>query len=98
MELDPHAVPRLMPIPPPYDARNDPRFRDDGTFYLLRYNGRWYAGTAEKLWYGWNFNAVYDAGVQLSYGRFDAIYEIEGKATRPEPVFEILADAIKGEQ
>lgn len=91
MELNPEAAPRLIPIPPPYDAANDLRFRDDGTFYLLRYRGRWYAGTAQKLWYGWNFDAVYHAGVQLSYGKFDAIYEIEGRATRPEPILEILS-------
>lgn len=97
MELNPEAAPRLIPIPPPYDAANDPRFRDDGTFYLLRYRGRWYAGTAQKLWYGWNFNAVYDAGVQLSYGKFDAIYEIEGRATRPEPILEILSAACVAE-
>lgn len=97
MELNPEAAPRLIPIPPPYDAANDPRFRDDGTFYLLRYRGRWYAGTAQKLWYGWNFDAVYDAGVQLSYGKFDAIYEIEGRATRPEPILEILSEACAAE-
>jgi hypothetical protein len=53
-------TPTLTPIPAPWD-KNDKRFRDDGTFYLIRYNGRWYAGTVGRQWYGWNFNTVYDA-------------------------------------
>ena len=37
----------------------------ENTYYLAKiYNG-FYAGTFRKQWYGWNFNAVYDAGKQL---------------------------------
>lgn len=41
----------------------------EGIFYLAKIGGRWYAGTFTKQWYGWNFNAVYSAGHQLSCGR-----------------------------
>lgn len=97
MTPDPRVPPTLTPIPPPYDMKNDQRFRDDGTFYLIRYHGRWYAGTAEKQWYGWSFDAVYDAGIQMDAG-IEACYEIEGKATRDAPIFEILADALSEDQ
>ncbi|MEN4464442.1 hypothetical protein VXE65_20725 [Mycolicibacterium conceptionense] len=92
-DRDPHVAPGLTPIPPPYDMRNDSRFRDDGTFYLIRYHGRWYTGTVERQHYGWNFDAVYSAGLQMNSG-IVAIYEIEGKATRDAPIFEISADAM----
>jgi len=40
----------------------------EGIYYLAKIDKRWYAGTFSKLWYGWNFNAVYDAGKQLEHG------------------------------
>ena len=89
--------PTLTPIPPPWEMKDDQRFRDDGTFYLIRHNGRWYAGTVERQWYGWIFNTVYDAGLQMDSSGITAVYEIEGKATRPEPIFEILAQAVAEE-
>lgn len=33
--------------------------------YLILYDGRFYAGTFSRQWYGWNFNGVYNAGVQF---------------------------------
>lgn len=87
-------TPTLTLIPAPWDKKNDKRFRDDGTFYLIRYNGRWYAGTAERQWYGWLFDTVYDAGLQMDSSGIEEIYEIEGKADRPAPIVEILASAI----
>lgn len=88
-------TPQLVLIPPPYEMKGDPRFRDDGTFYLIRYSGRFYAGTVEKQHYGWNLDAVYDAGLQMNSSGIEEIFEIVGgKATRPEPIFEILAAAI----
>lgn len=90
-------APRLTSIPPPWDMKADDRFRDDGTFYLIRHNGRWYAGTVTKQWYGWNFNTVYDAGLQMDSSGITEIYEIEHPATRPEPIMEILADAMNEE-
>ena len=52
------------------------------TFYLAKIEGHWYAGKFCKLWYGWNFYAVYSAGYQLSYGNtpeedgWEELYEI----------------------
>lgn len=91
-------TPKITAIEPPYDMKDDNRFRADGTFYLIRHNGRWYAGTVEKQWYGWNFDAVYDAGLQMDSSGLEAVYEIEGKAERPAPIFEILADALAEER
>lgn len=39
-------------------------------------NGRWYAGKFTKQHYGWNFDAVFDAGYQLSYSGWLELYEI----------------------
>ena len=44
--------------------------------YLVKYGGEWYAGTFTKQWYGWNFNGVFDAGCQMDYPGWQAIYEI----------------------
>ena len=48
-------------------------------YYLARINDKWYAGTFTKQWYGWNFDAVYDAGYQLDYGGLQELYEIAGR-------------------
>ncbi len=45
-------------------------------YYLAKINNRWYAGTFGKQWYGWNFNAVYDAGFQLDYAGWQELYEV----------------------
>ena len=41
---------------------------EEKIFYLTKIDGRWSAGIFTKQWYGWNFNTVYSAGCQLSYG------------------------------
>ena len=33
--------------------------------YLIKYDGRFYAGKFGREWYGLNFNGVYDAGAQF---------------------------------
>lgn len=43
--------------------------------YLIKYEGKFYAGKFEKQWYGWNFNGVYDAGLQLD--SIDKVWEIK---------------------
>jgi hypothetical protein len=45
-------------------------------FYLVQYDGRFFAGQFEKEWYGWNFDGVYDAGTQLDDYSIQAIWEI----------------------
>ena len=45
-------------------------------YYLAKIDGNWYADTFSKQWYGWNFNGVYSAGYQLSYGEWEELYEI----------------------
>ncbi len=56
---------------------------DDGEFNK---NGKfitglcgWYAGTFTKEEYGWNFDAVYDAGFQYNYPSWKELYEIVDK-------------------
>ncbi len=36
--------------------------------YLVKIDGRWFAGKFEKEWYGWNFFGMtwYDSGYQVS--------------------------------
>jgi hypothetical protein len=46
-----------------------------GVFYLALIEGAYYAGKFSRQWYGWNFESVYDAGYQLSYG-IDRLWEI----------------------
>lgn len=45
--------------------------------YLIKYEGRFYAGKFERQHYGWNFDGVYDAGVQLNYEGLTHIWEIK---------------------
>jgi len=64
------------------------------TYYLAKINRRWFAGTFTHQWYGWNFDAVYDAGYHLSYGKWEALYEIVDTEVKPYPViFDILHQA-----
>jgi len=72
-------IPKLIPIDLSKSHENDHPDIKENAHYLARIqmvkNIKWYAGTFSKLWYGWNFNAVYDAGYQLDYG-FLELYEI----------------------
>ncbi len=43
--------------------------------YLIKSDGRFYAGKFERQWYGWNFDGVYDAGEQLD--SIDKVWEIK---------------------
>lgn len=69
-------TPELIPV--------DLRKRDDcqhpdikaGKHYLAKIGRQYYAGTFSKQWYGWNFNAVYDAGIQLDDSDWKALWEI----------------------
>lgn len=50
--------------------------------YLIKYNGDFYAGKFKRVWYGWSFCGVYDAGVQLDKpgtngSNWQAIWEIK---------------------
>ena len=45
-------------------------------FYLVKFDGKFYAGKFYRVWYGWNFSGIYDAGAQLNYDGFKEIYEI----------------------
>lgn len=44
--------------------------------YLAKVDNFWYAGTFTKQHYGWNFNAVYGAGLQLNSSSFKKLYRI----------------------
>ena len=50
--------------------------------YLAKINGSWYAGKFSKQWYGLNFEAVYDAGIQLNDEDWEELYEIVGRNKR----------------
>ena len=74
----------------------------EGLYYLARIDGRWYAGTFNKLWYGWNFRAVYDAGCQLDIGHhptktgWEQLYIIIDKDVKAYPlILDILKEAIE---
>ncbi len=45
--------------------------------YLAKIGGSWFAGKFSKQWYGWNFNAVYDAGYQVDYDGWEKLYHIK---------------------
>jgi len=30
--------------------------------YLVKYDGNFYTGRFYRVWYGWNFDGIYDAG------------------------------------
>ena len=45
--------------------------------YLAKIEKNWYAGTFTRYEYGWNFNAVYDAGFQLDWDGWEELYEIQ---------------------
>lgn len=47
-----------------------------GISYLVQYDGSLYAGTFTRQWYGWNFDGIYDAGAQLDYSGWEAIWQI----------------------
>ena len=60
--------------------------------YLAKIDGSWYGGTFTKQPYGWNFNAVYMAGYQLSYGShptkngWEQLYIIIDKSIKTYPL------------
>lgn len=49
---------------------------DEKSFYLALHHGRYYAGKFTREHYGWNFDAVYDAGTQLDDDDFQALWKI----------------------
>jgi hypothetical protein len=50
---------------------------DSRSSYLVKYNGRWSAGTFYKERYGWNYAGHYDAGCQYDYPGWQKIYRIK---------------------
>ena len=53
-----------------------------GVHYLAKIDDEFHAGTFSRQWYGWNFNAVYDAGYQLDYGGLKGLWRIETRKSR----------------
>jgi len=50
-------------------------------WYLIKYDGRFYAGKFEREWYGLNFDGVFDAGAQFDMpgtntSQWQAVWEI----------------------
>ena len=73
------------------DRPGHPDIREGGTCYLAKIDGRWYAGAFTMQHYGWNFDAVYDAGYQLWYSGlspkkdgWQELYEIVGSGYEKE--------------
>lgn len=59
------------------DSSEDDRLNEN-SFYLAKVDGQWCAGRCSRVPDGWNFDALYDAGVQLDM--------VEG------PLYEIIED------
>jgi len=47
------------------DGHHHPDIRVDGTSYLVKHRGQWFAGTFSTAWFGLKFNGWY--GVPLQY-------------------------------
>jgi len=45
-------------------------------WYLIQYAGIPFIGHFERVWYGWNFDGVYDAGLQLNSPGLERVWEI----------------------
>lgn len=58
-----------------------PEIREN-KIYLVKFNGQFYTGHFYRVWYGWNFDGIYDAGAQLNYSGWQEIYEIVQKKTK----------------
>lgn len=65
-------TPTLVPIDLKkcFSKENDGSFHDHKDIksrkqYLAKVGGTFAAGTFSRQWYGWSFNAIYDAGLQL---------------------------------
>ena len=52
-----------------------PEVKEDRS-YLAKIYGSWYAGKFSRQWYGFNFDAVYDAGIQLNSEGWQKLYLI----------------------
>lgn len=55
-------------------TENDTRVNARRT-YLIKYEGQWILGKFERERYGWNFAGYYDAGIQVDYDGWEAVYE-----------------------
>jgi len=53
-----------------------------GKNYLAKIYGEMHAGKFSRQWYGLNFEAVYDAGIQLNSKGWQRLYEIVEKGER----------------
>jgi hypothetical protein len=67
--------PALLPIKLPVSAK-DKRLSVKSS-YLINYEDNWYAGKFVKEWYGWVFDSCYDAGIQIDYPGWKAVFEIK---------------------
>lgn len=60
-----YKTPRLIPLDmSKSDEHTHPDINGRNT-YLCLIDGEYYTGKFSKQWFGWNFNAVYDAGLQF---------------------------------
>lgn len=61
---------------------NHPDIKPGRTQYLAKIDNRWHAGSFSRQWYGLNFQAVYDAGLQFdtpgtNHSRWQELYLIK---------------------
>lgn len=58
-------TPKLVPLDMSKAKGHElPGINEEDT-YLVLWDGDFHAGTFSRQWYGWNFNGVYDAGLQF---------------------------------
>lgn len=63
-----------------------------GRVYLGRVHGQWGAGDFTRQWYGWNWNAIYDAGTQIEW--IEELYDFDPPIDGQRPIIaDILEDA-----
>lgn len=89
-----HLAVRAIPL----DGGNTNDQIQPATIYLVRVDqtwltrSGWYLGTFSKLPYGWSFNGVYSAGLQLN--GIQAVYAIDlAPLGGPAPVHELASIA-----
>ena len=85
-------TPKLIPLKLPIE-KDDKRITLNKK-YLVKYDGRWAIDTFSKQWYGWNFNGIYDAGLQVDYDGWEAICKQEDQSHgqgKPMKLHELIA-------
>lgn len=74
--------PNLIEINLSETTRNGGAGLKVGPTYLVLYSGRYYAGKFSQVWYGLNFEGIFDAGAQYdppgtNYSSWQRIWRIE---------------------